>query len=66
MVTSQQDDYLVIPPLDEESTRVGFCTSDCTQQQLPAEGVTVLAHMLHMHLAGVKVRKREDTQGAFF
>ncbi|XP_071439423.1 MOXD1 homolog 1-like [Hetaerina americana] len=47
-----------IPPLQEQYTNVGFCSSECTRKMLPEVGVHVISVLLHSHLAGRKMRLR--------
>jgi dopamine beta-monooxygenase len=49
-------DSIVIPPGQSSWPITGNCPASCTSQYIPAEGVTVVAAMLHSHLLGTALR----------
>lgn len=53
MRTGQMYDYnLVVPPSSKDYVVVGHCSSNCTAQWIPTEGVNIFNIMLHSHSYG--------------
>ena len=40
-----------------------YCTADCTEAALPAEGVTVIGNFLHAHTVGTAMTLRHIRNG---
>ncbi|XP_048415023.1 dopamine beta-hydroxylase isoform X1 [Stegostoma tigrinum] len=47
---------MAIPPGEASFELSGYCTSRCTEQSLPEDGIHIFASQLHTHLAGTKVK----------
>jgi hypothetical protein len=54
--TGYRLDGILVPPRQRAYSVVGACAAGCTSQYIPAEGVTVVAAMLHSHLLGTALR----------
>ncbi|KAK9745801.1 Copper type II ascorbate-dependent monooxygenase, C-terminal domain [Popillia japonica] len=48
----------VIPPGQKEYKSVGYCSTDCTREIFPKDGINVVSVLLHSHLAGRKLKLR--------
>jgi hypothetical protein len=54
---------LVIPPKSEDFMIVGHCSSECTSEGLPKEGINVFNLLQHTHLTGRKMKLRHFRNG---
>ncbi|RZC38667.1 MOXD1 -like 1 [Asbolus verrucosus] len=52
-----------IPPFQKEYKTAGYCSTDCTKETFPKEGIHVVSVMLHSHLAGRKLKLRHIRAG---
>ncbi|XP_044759194.1 MOXD1 homolog 1 [Coccinella septempunctata] len=52
-----------IPPKQKEYKTAGYCSTECTREVFPKEGVNVASVMLHSHLAGRKLKLRHIRAG---
>lgn len=49
---------LTVPPNVSNYVVAGHCSSECTENYFPEEGVTIFSSFLHAHLAGRKLKLR--------
>lgn len=63
LVGSEVNFLHMIPPRQELFKTVGRCTSKCTSNSLPEDGIQILNGVLHSHLAGRKMRLRHIRNG---
>lgn len=52
-----------IPPYQRDYRTAGYCSTGCTKETFPKEGIKVVSVMLHSHLAGRKMRLRHIRAG---
>jgi hypothetical protein len=55
--------FHLIPPGIKAFKNMALCTSECTQQTIPPEGVTVTHGTLHAHLTARKLKLRHIRNG---
>ncbi|XP_042880997.1 uncharacterized protein LOC122258825 [Penaeus japonicus] len=53
----------IIPPKTSNWLSVGHCSSDCTSQMVPADGIKVVQGLLHSHLLGRELYLRQIRDG---
>jgi hypothetical protein len=57
------DDDFVIPPFTPSMWFNAWCPSECTEANLPKDGIKVLGAALHTHTAGVSVKVQQFRNG---
>ncbi|ODM89886.1 hypothetical protein Ocin01_16794 [Orchesella cincta] len=55
--------FLVIPPKQDNFVVNGLCGTECTEKMIPPSGIKVVNTLLHMHLAGKRIRLRHFRNG---
>jgi hypothetical protein len=55
--------FLMIPPHQDSHLTYGICSSECTQESFPPEGIKIVNMLHHAHLAGRKLRQRHIRDG---
>ncbi|CAL8126017.1 unnamed protein product [Orchesella dallaii] len=55
--------FLLIPPKQDNFVVNGLCGSECTEKTIPPSGIRVVNSLVHMHLAGKRIRLRHFRNG---
>ncbi|ODN00137.1 hypothetical protein Ocin01_06550 [Orchesella cincta] len=55
--------FLLIPPKQDNFVVNGLCGTECTEKTIPPSGIKVVNTLVHMHLAGKKIRLRHFRNG---
>ncbi|XP_065897525.1 putative DBH-like monooxygenase protein 2 isoform X2 [Dysidea avara] len=55
--------HMIIPPRVQQYVVHGFCSSNCTDEYFPEDGITVFANLLHLHTVGVELTLKHIRNG---
>jgi len=55
--------FLMLPPKQDAFQINGVCSSECTQNAIPKDGINVILTLVHAHLSGRKIRLRHFRNG---
>lgn len=55
--------FLMLPPKQDVFQINGVCSSECTENAIPKDGINVILTLVHAHLSGRKIRLRHFRKG---